>query len=312
MSLNVHEFFGFSPADNTAEAKEYRQLSSCPFVGGVCSKKFKSGTVSGACSVKQVNGGPVICCPNRMYAGNYQVLQNVAQSCFGGDARLCRTIGEAKGDGFDVHVFGKKWGKELRLPNRSVGGGGGYFVDWILALVDSSGSLKEFVAVEVQTMDTTGSYEAEVDRYYNGDFSDFRSKAGVNWENVSKRILPQIIYKGHVLRREPLCTKGLFFICPAPVYDRIVTRLGGKLAEYHPHPGALTFHWYDLGSEYSSGRSRSLELKGELTTTIDQVALAFTSPSNLPPARVYEHAILNELKVFTSSNDSVQTNKSSQ
>ncbi len=42
------------------------------------------------------------------------------------------------------------------------------------------------------------------------------SKAGVNWENVSKRILPQLIYKGYVLRRERLCSKGLFFVCPKP------------------------------------------------------------------------------------------------
>jgi hypothetical protein len=293
MSLRVFEFFGFSPEDKSKEAAGYRKSKDCPFVGGRCIKRFKSGTTSGACALKPVTSGPVICCPNRMYAENYRILLDVARTCFGPEARLCKTSKDAKGDGFDVQVFGKRWGKELRLPNR--GKGGGYFVDWVLALVDVNRKLKEFVAVEVQTMDTTGSYEAQINSLYKGETPSTTSKAGINWENVSKRILPQIIYKGHVLRREPLCTKGLFFICPAPVYDRIITRLGGKLAEYHPQPGALTFRWYDLANQYESGLPRSLESGGQNTTTIDQVALAFTSPSNLPDPRVYEKAILAEL-----------------
>ena len=290
MSLRVEEFFGFQPQDNTETAASFRKSGMCPFVGGPCIKRFKSGTVSGACAVKPVTSGPVICCPNRMYAENYRVLLDVACSCFGTEARLCRTPSEMKGDGLDVHVFGKRWGKELRLPNR--GKGGGYFVDWVLALVDANRKLKEFVAVELQTMDTTGSYEAEVDTYYRGGIPEKASVAGLNWENVSKRILPQIIYKGHVLRREKLCSKGLFFVCPSPVYQRILTRLGGKLEDYHPQSGALTFRWYDLGEKCSNGSLRALELGGQWTTTIDQVALAFTSPSNLPPSGVYEKAIL--------------------
>jgi Restriction endonuclease NotI len=290
MSLKVFEFFGFSPEDTSVMAAKYRKSKECPFVGGQCIKRFKSGTVSGVCAVKPVTTGPVICCPNRMYAEEYRVLLDVARTCFGDDVRLCRGSGDTKGDGFDVHVFGKRWGKELRLPGR--GKGGGYFVDWVLALVDSSHKLKEFVAVELQTMDTTGSYEAEVNSLYKGKATSKPSTAGINWENVSKRILPQIIYKGHVLRREPLCTKGLFFICPTPVYQRIITRLGGSLADYHPQAGALTFRWYDLSEENTPGISRALEPGGQRTTTIDQVALAFTSPSNLPEARVYERAIL--------------------
>jgi hypothetical protein len=294
MSLRVFEFFGFPPTDESKIAQGYRNRQECPFVGGTCIKRFKSGTISGACAVKQVTSGPVICCPNRMYAGNHQVLLDVARACFGNKVTLRRTTAEIGRSGKDVIVFGKGWGKELRLPGRGKEGGG-YFVDWVLALVDSKMKLKEFVAVELQTMDTTGSYEAEVDSYYRGEVPLKPSTSGVNWENVSKRILPQIIYKGHVLRREPLCTKGLFFICPSPVYQRIITRLGGKLEDYHPQAGALTFRWYDLASKTKLGTPYALEFGGQRTTTIDQVALAFTSPSNLPAPRVYETAIRNEL-----------------
>jgi hypothetical protein len=297
MSLRLFEFFGFAPEDTSPEATEFRKTLACPFVGGTCIKRFKSGTVSGACSVKQVKSGPVICCPNRMYADNYRVLLDVAQACFGSDSRLCRSTSELKGDGNDVQVFGKRWGKELRLPSRGVGGA--YFVDWILALVGPNRKLKEFVAVELQTMDTTGSYEAEVNALHGGEAPGGRSKAGINWENVSKRILPQIIYKGHVLRREHLCTKGLFFICPTPVYQRILERLGGRLEDYSPQAGALTFRWYDLDSSSREGTPRSLVSEGQYTTTVDQVAHAFVSPSNLPARGVYEQAIQAALNAST-------------
>ena len=229
-----------------------------------------------------------------MYAEDYRVLLDVATDAFGAGVRLCRTHADVKADGKDVMVFGKRWGKELRLPNR--GDGGGYFVDWVLALLDSQRKLAGFVAVELQTMDTTGSYEAEVRAHLSGQPWDKGSKAGINWENVAKRILPQIIFKGHVLRNEPLCTKGMYFICPAPVHARIMTRLGGDLRKYHPQSGALTFRWYDLAPPAKPGERRALAFGGQTTTTVDQVALAFTSPQNLPDPGVYEAAIRAELE----------------
>jgi hypothetical protein len=192
-----------------------------------------------------------------------------------------------------VAVFGKRWGKELRLPNR--GHSGGYFVDWVLAKLDASGKLLEFVAVEVQSIDTTGNYQAERKAHLRGDDFAEWSTAGFNWENVNKRILPQIIYKGHVLRRERLCKSGLFFICPTPVYEKIRERLGGNLLEYMLQSGALTLMWYDIGPPVPEGQIRALNRQGKFTTTVDQVALAFTSPSNLPDANVYEAAIRAEL-----------------
>jgi len=193
-----------------------------------------------------------------------------------------------------VAVFAKGWGKELGLPTR--GGQGGYFVDWILARIGRDGDLAEFVAVEVQSIDTTGNYRDERDAYERGDEFPGTSTAGLNWENVSKRILPQIIYKGHVLRREPLCRKGMFFICPTPVYERIQQRLGRELLAYECQPGSLTFMWYSVGPAAPDGELRALLPGGHLTTTVDQVALAFTAPENLPPPRVYEEAIRQALR----------------
>jgi hypothetical protein len=193
-----------------------------------------------------------------------------------------------------IAVFGKGWGKELRLPSR--GRSGSYFVDWVLAHMGEDGKLVDFVAVEVQSIDTTGNYRSERDSYLKEIVFPGSSSAGFNWENVNKRILPQIIYKGHVLRQEPLCVRGLFFICPTPVYNKISERLGGGLRTYPMQPGSLTIMWYDISSEAEEGKLRDLVKIGQFTTTIDQVALAFTAPSNLPPSLVYEKAIRAELE----------------
>lgn len=295
MALKLVEFFGYAPRDGSAAARAARAGLHCPFLNSRCEKTLHDGAPSGACTVRQASGGPIIACPNRLYHNHYQVLLDVAQAAFGADVRLVRgqEIEKGKYDPRNVVVFGRRWGKELRLPGKL--GHGAYFVDWILVRITEKGGVRDFAAVEVQSIDTTGNYRDERDAYLHEQDYAGNSPAGLNWENVSKRILPQIIYKGHVLRREKLCAKGLFFVCPTPVYEHIRGRLGGAMYEYNLQPGALTFRWYNIGPAVPDGQIRDLVLEGSFTTTIDQVALAFTSPKDLPPENVYLQAIELEL-----------------
>lgn len=307
MALKITEFFGFEPLDPAAAS--YVQGRICPFINSPCIKPNH-----GACSVEQrgLPGSapdPVICCPNRLYASNYQILLDIAGQAFGPNVELVNPL-EAKArraghnggiTGREVTVFGRFWGQELPLP-RPPGGAGGsvrqYYVDWVLAKLSADGSLHELTAAEVQTIDTTGNYSDQAQNFFSGNtFTDHQgrqpgySDAGMNWENVNKRILPQLIYKGHVLRREAKCSKGLFFVCPKQVYERIRERLGGNLHTYNPGNGTITFRSYELGGAVPQGSARALIFSGQFTTTVDQVALAFTSPMNLPQMNVYEQAI---------------------
>ncbi len=298
MASRIIEFFGYNPEDRSPVAARGRETLQCPFLGRRCVKTLSDGLISGACTLKPATGGPVICCPIRLYANNYQILRDVARIAFGPALPLVAANSVRAAAGESIAVFGKGWGKELRLPSRSRSGerAGAYFVDWVLAHISAAGGLLDFVAVEVQSIDTTGNYRQERESYLKEKPFTGRSSAGFNWENVNKRILPQIIYKGHVLRQEPLCQKGLFFVCPTPVRNKIGERLGGELRPYPIQPGSLTIMWYDIGEPVPSGRQRELVSVGQFTTTIDQVALAFTAPSNLPPAQVYENAIRAELE----------------
>jgi hypothetical protein len=299
MTLRIAELFGYAPGDASPDAVMARGGRLCPFSAGGCTKKFGRGhpEPSGVCSVDPRRGtGPVICCPLRLFGDGYEALRDVAEAAFGAGARIVHPdqIDGAIGDPQAVIVLGKGAGKEIRLPKKE--GRGSFFVDWILVQMLEDGNIGQFVAVEIQTVDTSGNYRAEWEAHMQGRPFAGWSPAGLNWENVNKRILPQLIYKGHVLRREQLCRKGMFFACPSAVYDRILARLGHKLMQYEPHPGTLTFLAYDLGPPSGPGARRKLVKSSMFCTTVDQVALAFTLPADLPEENTYATAIRKALE----------------
>lgn len=231
MASYIFEFFGYRSEDQSSQALSAAANEKCPFIQDICEKTFSDGTISGVCSIRQATSkDAVVCCPIRLYADDYQILKNISDRAFKQNLPLVPgkdAIAFSQEHSQEcVAVFGKRWGGELRLPQKS--GKGGYFVDWVLAWLDQQGDLLEFTAVEVQTIDTTGNYRNGFTTLKSGRKLE-KTTAGLNWENVSKRILPQLIYKGQVLQREELCKKGLFFVCPEPVFNRIVERLGGGI-----------------------------------------------------------------------------------
>ncbi len=243
---------------------------------------------------------PVICCPQRLYANDYEILHRITAAAFGGSALLVTNLANGLPSTGGVIPFGQRMGKELKVQSR----GTSYAFDWILASVSGEGELIEFVAVEVQTIDTTGSYRRQswelqvacaspgMEKFTEPDKG---KQSNFNFENVSKRILPQLITKGHLLRVEELCRKGLFFVCPTPVLNRIYTRLGNQLAEYSLQPGSITFHDYSLDMT-SAERPLPLKFGSSFTTTHDQLAMAFSSPQNLPPKNSYSAVVRDAVK----------------
>lgn len=300
MAKKILELFGYSPYDNSVAAKAAREQQTCPMIGGLCSKQIGSAENrirSGVCTIEDKDGGSVVICPIRLYANQYALLSSVAKQAFKvGAVTLIdgRQVAAASPPNSSqlVAVFGKGWGGELKVPGRPVSGRktSGFFVDWILARLDVDKKLTEFAALEVQTMDTIGSYRAERIAILND--LPYRGKSvGPNWENVNKRILPQLIYKGHLLEREVLCQSGLFFACPEAVYNKIMDRLGSKLADYPLKNNSLTFVPVRLEASSSPGVPRAIEVLQAKTTTVQQVQIAFSSPTNLPEAGAYERAI---------------------
>lgn len=301
MSGHISEFFGYRSEDKSSTALEQAAKKRCPFLADTCTKRLgREHQPSGACAVRQqsANAPSIICCPIRLYADDYRILREIAVDAFHADLGLYAgkvAVEAAKKEGGAIAVFGHGWGGELRLPKRQ--GVGSYFVDWVLARLDGKGKLSEFTAIEVQTVDTTGNYHDSRAALVR-DRSIVKSSVGINWENVSKRIIPQIIYKGQVLQREDLCKTGLYFVCPAPVYDRVLDRLGGvgKVPKFPSQPAAIHFisYDYDKSKKPADGKIEPLAIGLTHCTTVYKVQEAFSSMS-LPEGNVYQRAIEKSL-----------------
>ena len=299
MAGYIAEFFGYRADDKSDKAITAAARQLCPFLGTQCTKVLsRDRIVAGVCAIRQKTAGSpnVICCPNRIYAENYKMLHLVAQQAFGCKLGLYSgrvAVEKAKAEDGAIAVFGHGWGGELRLPQRA--GTGSYFVDWVLARLDRNGELTEFTAIEVQTIDTTGNYrEARATLLENREI--VADTVGLNWENVSKRIIPQLIYKGQVLQREDLCKTGLFFVCPKAVYDRVLNRLGGKdrIPRFPTQPASIHFLAYDYQGNAKDGTITPLSILEEHCTTVYKVQEAFSS-MNLPEGNVYRDAIRRSL-----------------
>ena len=301
MSGNITEFFGYRAKDRSANSLKAASTKICPFLGTPCSKLLsRDRTPSGVCAIQlKSEGSPsVICCPIRLYADSYKMLREISFKAFGANLNLYAgklAVEKAKTEGGAIAVFGHNWGGELRLPQRK--GTGSYFVDWVLARLDAKGDLIEFTAIEVQTIDTTGNYRNSREALLK-DRSIVSGTVGLNWENVSKRIIPQLIYKGQVLQREDICKTGLYFVAPKPVYDRVLSRLGGKekLPTFPTQPASIHFIAYDYLPEASEsdGTIKPVGLIEEHCTTVYKIQEAFSSLS-LPEGNVYRDAIKNSL-----------------
>lgn len=301
MAGTIVDFFGYRAADDSDASLDAVAKNLCPFLHDTCTKTLgRDGSCSGVCAVKQVSSDQrIIFCPIRLYADDYEILRIVSRKTFGVDLGLYSgraAVAKARSEGGAVAVFGHRWGGELRLPKRN--GVGNYFADWVLARLDERGELAEFTSIEVQTIDTTGNYRASRAGLIDGR-REVKSTVGLNWENVSKRIIPQLVYKGQVLQREPLCRSGLWFVTPESVYSRIIDRLGGAknmAFGYAPQPGALHFlrYDYDDNAEYAKGVPTKLMVTGDECTTVEQVQAAFNRV-RLPEPGVYGKALREAL-----------------
>lgn len=299
MSGYIAEFFGYSAEDKSEKALNTAARKLCPFTKSACAKILSRIQVpSGVCTVRQKSKGSpnVICCPYRIYANDYSMLHEIAFKAFKKRLNLYAgkiAVEKAKHEGGAIAVFGKGWGGELRLPQRK--GTGAYFVDWVLARLDKHGTLADFTAIEVQTIDTTGNYQTARKALIESR-EIVEDTVGLNWENVNKRIIPQLIYKGQVLQREDLCKSGLFFVAPKPVYDRVLERLGGKdkIPSFPYQPASIHFIAYDAipPANHLDGEIQRLGIIEEHCTTVYKVQEAFSAVT-LPNGNVYRDAIMS-------------------
>lgn len=304
MSGFIAEWYGYPASDMSDVAAKSAEQKWCPFLDDKCKKK------TGICSV-EVSERIVTTCPNRLYGDTHKFLRNIARMAFKEHfapntnntpdrinlVKASEAVWRAQTTGEpQVGVFGHGWGNEITLPPMR-NSTSRYLIDFTLVYIDSDGQLLGFTPIEVQTIDTTNSTKVSLEGLQNGRQTN-RSTVGLNWENVNKRILPQLITKGLMLQGERLCNSGIYFVTIDPVYDKIMERLGGenRFRKIPRQPGSITFISYQQ-DDWNSVHSKPLPLTEteRITISTSDMSLAFISPQNLPPAGAFEETIIDSI-----------------
>jgi hypothetical protein len=150
----------------------------CPFIEARCPKRSTSLGIEPypVCSIWRSGGSlpaqDLICvCPKRFYAVDF--LRDVVQHCWPGEPPK----------------------NPLIAPEVKMKGFGN--VDFVLADVGEDGQIGQFLSVELQAIDITGSVMPSYLALRAGTELDRRKSYGLNWDNVYKRYITQLIRKGY-------------------------------------------------------------------------------------------------------------------
>jgi hypothetical protein len=172
----IVELFAESTLNKGVKWNKSVEKQYCPYIAKKCVKVRKSepsisiGTCTVAYGKENAN---VIICPHRLIENNQIFLD-------------CIHLLSLHEPGNELHI----------LPEISIPGGS---VDYVLASV-KNGNVKDFVGIELQTLDTTGSVWGyrqsflESKGLKQADF-DENTTFGMNWKMAAKTILIQVHHK---------------------------------------------------------------------------------------------------------------------
>jgi hypothetical protein len=289
-SKDLVEVFGYSPADLSSVCRSLWKLEACPFINKACTKtNHDKSIVYGTCSVTSPFGDCVVC-PNRLYANNYECLRKIAAEVFGDKIEFFtyeEFIPVRQKVDTCVVALGHNSGREVNIS-------GHLSMDWVLAKI-KCGQLVEYVGVEVQSIDITGNYRDCWYAYKNLKPSAVNipaSEHGMNWANVHKRLIPQLIRKGLMYSRSSLVKKGLYFILPDIVYKKFEEIIGSDITKKRSSAAdILTVQTYALSPEALPGEQRRLILKRNFKFTLSDFSKRFISGPNLPSGDELDDAV---------------------
>lgn len=285
---DIAELFGYAPDDMSLDAKRSFESGVCPFTLDACTKRdHTGGVVYGVCSVtggrKRGSSPDVIVCPSRLYAGEYAALSTVARDAWGNNFTHLIVGGQneelrakALKTGGCIIAFGHRSGGEIAAGDMSM--------DWALqryAVNDGKLVPIDFICVEVQSIDTTGNYREPwlaYEQLKRGCSADEvpDSSHGLNWANVHKRMMPQLIRKGNIMSRAARA-RGFYFVTPDIVFKRFEGVLQPLQSQNGPARDRVSIFTWSLGAEVGDGTIRSLSLCRTLHYDLHQLGAAFIS-----------------------------------
>lgn len=290
------EVFGYAPDDLSPQCRTLWNISACPFINKTCTKtNHDKSIIYGTCSVTSPYGDCIIC-PNRLYQDNYGVLKSISKEVFGDDLDLIMFedyIPRRQEISRCIVALGQNSGKEVKI-------GTSLSMDWVLAVIEN-GKLVEYTGVEVQSIDITGNYRDAWYAYKNLTTETSivpSSEHGMNWANVHKRLIPQIIRKGLIYSRSEFVKSGLYFVVPDIVYLKFEDIIGKDITHLeNAGKDVITIHTYELSPVVKHGEQRSLVLKRNIHLSLDEFSQRFISGPNLPSGALLDTAVKRVLGI---------------
>lgn len=269
---DIVELFGYRANDISERAQQAFKNRHCPFTGRTCTKtNHDQSVIYGVCSVTNgMKTGPhdeVIVCPKRLYQKQYRIFADLAREVWGEETGLVAggSIDELRNRAMAIPkpavAFGQNSGAEI-----AVNSNGQMSMDWVIQLYRNELGLvaDEFIGIEVQSIDITGNYRDNWSAYAAmkkaGSIPNepiANSGHGLNWANVHKRLIPQIIRKGNIYRGSARCV-GFYFIAPEIVYQKFEEVIGDLPKLDGPGKDRLSIKTYSIADAVPDGEIRDI------------------------------------------------------
>ena len=253
IDTRIAEFFNFSTKNDTVNWMEILTSQHCGYLGKRCIKVRKSSPeISiGTCSVKYgKDNQDIIICPHRLIE-----KRKIFVDCF-----HLLTLHEP---GNELHII-----PEVNIPGGSV--------DYFLASV-SDKKVKDFVGIELQTLDTTGTVWPERQRFIT-DLNLVEEPAegygdkpyGMNWKMTAKTILVQLHHKIQTFEH---LNKHLVLVLQNHLLDYMKREFSFSHLSNMPKIGdSMHFHSYKM--VFGEDKNYHLSLNERMSTDSAGIAAA--------------------------------------
>ena len=246
----------------------------CPFRDSTCSKRSHSFTGPfPVCSVFRQRKGeqtvPIAVCPRRLYAAD--IYNDVIKYCWPGEKPTNPIV---------VH--------EIKMGE--VGN-----VDMVIAdLSDDGGMIKNFVSIELQAVDITGTYEPAYTSIVVNSPLEKRPTYNFNYKNVQKRFITQLIDKGFF--HHHWGTK-IVAVVQDVIYDNLKARI--NFSEVDLERSNVVFMRYGMELvDTPEGQRYELKLRGVSGTTHNELMMS-SFYQKTPPKEEFCNRILKVYKAGT-------------
>ena len=137
-------------------------------------------------------------------------------------------------------------------------------VDFVIADIDPETSIvKEFVSIEMQAVDISGSYMPAYEAVLNNE-PECTASVGINWKNVQKRYVNQLVEKGFY---HHIWQSRIVAVLQKPLYERLRANMQFDELPASGTNSPITFLLYDFVPDPEREEGHALQFDSVVSTS---------------------------------------------